>query len=340
VNLTFGRPDDVDYWSSYHYQSNVSNVTLSVTWNDPPKAATPQISPSEGIFVGTSPVITISDATPGATIRYTTDGSGASSSYGSVYTGPFTLTASGNVTAVAYAPAYSTSDLANRYSGGFTLLVGPPAFGLAGGTYPSAQTVALTSVTPGVAIRYTLDGTTPTSTSGTLYTGPIAISSSKVIKAVAYRAGWTTSRMSSASYTIAAPLTGFSYSRSISIDHTKVSNTNQADFPVLISGTYGYLATVANGGRVQSPNGYDIAFASDPSGNTRLDSEIETYDPATGRIVAWVRVPLLSASADTAIYVFYGNGAVSSTLANPSRCVGRWVFGRLAPFEWDRAFCE
>ena len=44
---------------------------------------------------------------------------------------------------------------------------------------------------------------------------------------------------------------GYTYSRSIAIDHTKVPNTDQSSFPVLISGTYSYLATVANGGRAQ-----------------------------------------------------------------------------------------
>jgi len=43
---------------------------------------------------------------------------------------------------------------------------------------------------------------------------------------------------------------GCLYRRAITIDHTKVPNTDQANFPVLISGTYSYLATTANGGGV------------------------------------------------------------------------------------------
>jgi len=56
---------------------------------------------------------------------------------------------------------------------------------------------------------------------------------------------------------------GYPYSRSITIDHTKVPNTDQSNFPVLISGTYSYLKTLANGGNVQNANGYDIIFAFD-----------------------------------------------------------------------------
>src|SRR5258706_6168139 len=58
---------------------------------------------------------------------------------------------------------------------------------------------------------------------------------------------------------------GYMYSRSITIDHSKVPNSDQSNFPILISGTYSYLATVANGGNVQNSNGYDLIFTSDSS---------------------------------------------------------------------------
>lgn len=41
---------------------------------------------------------------------------------------------------------------------------------------------------------------------------------------------------------------GYLYQRTVTIDRTKVPNTDQSNFPVLFSGTYSYLATVANGG--------------------------------------------------------------------------------------------
>src|ERR1700686_2127248 len=56
---------------------------------------------------------------------------------------------------------------------------------------------------------------------------------------------------------------GYAYRRAITIDHTKVPNTDQANFPVLVSGTYSYLATISNGGNVTNENGYDIIFTSD-----------------------------------------------------------------------------
>src|SRR5205807_9844274 len=73
----------------------------------------------------------------------------------------------------------------------------------------------------------------------------------------------------------------YSYRRAITIDHTKIPNTDQISFPLLVSGTYSYLATVANGGGVQSANGYDIIFTSDAAGLVKLDHEIESYNPTT-----------------------------------------------------------
>ncbi len=57
----------------------------------------------------------------------------------------------------------------------------------------------LSSPEMGVAIRYTLDGSTPTSNS-TLYTAPIPISSTTVLRASAFRTGWKPSLPRTESY--------------------------------------------------------------------------------------------------------------------------------------------
>lgn len=101
------------------------------------------------------------------------------------------------------------------------------------------------------------------------------------------------------------------YRKSITINHLQVSNTDQANFPVLVSFIDANLKEVAGGGRVESSEGYDIAFtASD--GVTLLDFEIEKYVPSTGELEAWVKIPNLSAAADVPIYMYYGSGQTSS----------------------------
>jgi hypothetical protein len=42
-------------------------------------------------------------------------------------------------------------------------------------------------------------------------------------------------------------------------------------------------------------------------GVTKLDHEIERYNSSSGELIAWVKIPLLSSTTDTVIYMYYGN---------------------------------
>ncbi|MEK7569365.1 MAG: DUF2341 domain-containing protein [Patescibacteria group bacterium] len=108
------------------------------------------------------------------------------------------------------------------------------------------------------------------------------------------------------------PGSPYQYYRTITIDKTKVPNTDQTNFPVLISGTYSYLATVANGGLVQNANGYDVAFFSDLTLTTQLKHETERYIATTGEVIYWVKVPTVATATDTVIYMAYGNSSVTA----------------------------
>jgi len=77
-----------------------------------------------------------------------------------------------------------------------------PAFSPAGGTYSSAQSVTITSSTSGASIRYTTDGSTPTATTGTLYSGPVTVATSLTLKAIAFKSGLTDSTVTSANYSV------------------------------------------------------------------------------------------------------------------------------------------
>jgi len=76
----------------------------------------------------------------------------------------------------------------------------PPA-----GTYTSVQSVSITDGIQGATIYYTTDGTTPTAQS-TKYTGPITVSATETIQAIAAAAGYSNSAVLSATYTINLPL--------------------------------------------------------------------------------------------------------------------------------------
>jgi len=83
--------------------------------------------------------------------------------------------------------------------------VAVPSFSPGAGTYATSQTVTITTGTSGASIRYTTNGTTPTSTTGTLYSAPVAIGSSLSLKAIAYKTGMTNSTVTSGTYTINLP---------------------------------------------------------------------------------------------------------------------------------------
>jgi hypothetical protein len=78
--------------------------------------------------------------------------------------------------------------------------VEPPMFSVEHGFFEEPFSLTLGSATPGAQLRYTLDGSTPTATHGTFYEGPILISASSVVRAVAYRDGFADSPTGTRTY--------------------------------------------------------------------------------------------------------------------------------------------
>jgi hypothetical protein len=77
-----------------------------------------------------------------------------------------------------------------------------PRFSPAGGTYTTAQTITLSATGNGALVRYTLDGSTPTPTTGTPYTAPFVVSTTTTVRAIAYLPGGTAGTVASATYTL------------------------------------------------------------------------------------------------------------------------------------------
>ena len=69
------------------------------------------------------------------------------------------------------------------------------------GWYSNAVSVTITSATPGLSIRYTLDGSAPSAMAGTLYTGAaITVTNTAALRAVGYRAGFESTAPETHSY--------------------------------------------------------------------------------------------------------------------------------------------
>jgi len=165
----------------------------------PPLAATPAISPASGSFAN-SVLVTITDGTSGTSIFYTTDNSIPTSSSAN-YTGPFTLTSSATVNAIATASGFGQSSMATASYAISPLQTATPQITPTPGTYAASVTVTITDSTSAASIFYTIDGSTP-GTSSTKYTGAFSLLASAAVKAMATSFASTGSAIASANYTI------------------------------------------------------------------------------------------------------------------------------------------
>lgn len=118
----------------------------------------------------------------------------------------------------------------------------------------------------------------------------------------------------------------FNFSRAITIvpgfiggsGFQNVPSNDLSNYQVMFSGTYSWLATVANGGHVQQSNGQDIYFTSDAAGLNILPYERVAYNPTTGAVEFHILLPTLSHTVNTVFYVFYGSAAATDQQAPAS----------------------
>ena len=114
----------------------------------------------------------------------------------------------------------------------------------------------------------------------------------------------------------------FGFRKVVTVQPGQVAGGPHANFPLLVSLVDPNLATVPNAGNVTSSNGYDIVFRGEDvttcggPATCRLEHEIERYEPTTGRLVAWVRVP--SINDGTAVYMYYGDPTITRRTEAPS----------------------
>ena len=162
----------------------------------------PTFSPAPGSYAPTQQV-TLSDADPAAVIYYTLDGSSPDQN-ANLYNGPFTISGTTTIMAIAITDGIATSAVAG---GTYNTLPTADAatFWPLPGTYKAEQLVTLADDVPGSTIYYTTDGSTPT-TSSPIYTVPIQVSKTTTINAMVVADGYTQSAMTSGTFTIGGVL--------------------------------------------------------------------------------------------------------------------------------------
>jgi len=196
---------EASYAGDSNYGASVSATTpLTAT------AASPVISPASGT-IASAQSITITDTTPGATIYYYAFGAINTSGF-VPYTGPIPVEGSGTLTISAYATATGYQESVS-VGATYSLSLPPaatPTISLASGSYATAQTLTIKDATPGATIYYSTNGTYPYTYSN-VYSGPISVSSSEIVTAIALAPGYSGSGYATGQYYIASSLTRFIY---------------------------------------------------------------------------------------------------------------------------------
>ena len=107
----------------------------------------------------------------------------------------------------------------------------------------------------------------------------------------------------------------YKYRKQITIDSSKVS-ADLTNFPVLLD----LYDTDLNDPMKVQADGDDLLFTT--TSGEKLDYEIELFErdfnDTYAKLVAWVRIPTLSATTDTVIKMYYGNPLIENQ-ENPSR---------------------
>jgi len=121
------------------------------------------------------------------------------------------LAAGSDAITADYAPDAASSktyDSSTGISAPVTVKLSPaaakPAISPGSGVYATAQLAKISDSTPGTIIYYTTDESTPT-TDSTVYSGPISVSSSETVLAIAAGNGYSDSATATGAFTIAPP---------------------------------------------------------------------------------------------------------------------------------------
>lgn len=177
--------------------------------------------------------------------------------------------------------------------------VAPPAFNPPPGGYNGPQQVTIVSSTPGAQIFYTTDGSTPSSSHGTLYTGAVSLPATAMLQAIAVKAGLADSPMTAGQYTLTLASTLFlaqmiPQGSSLSLGFGSASLVLSGDqTTAVLHYTYSNLTGPITSQHIHGPGG-PILFDIDTSVPDAMGGRLWTLVPAGGFTVAQIRTALFA----------------------------------------------
>jgi hypothetical protein len=162
-----------------------------------------------------------------------------------------------------------------------------PAFSPAGGTYASAQSVSITSTTAGALIYYTIDGSDPTSDSS-IVIGPIDVTATSTLKAIAMKSGMTASGVATAAYTISGGSAG----------------TVETPAPSVTAGTYNSAQSVTLATFTAGASIYYTTNGNPPSASSALYSSAISISQNTTLKAIAIKSGMTDSAVMSVAYVF------------------------------------
>ncbi len=140
---------------------------------------------------------------------------------------------------------------------------------------------------------------------------------------------------------------GYTCYHSLTVDHTKVGSGTQANFPVMVAGTFDGtgglpdLRVTGSGGKIQHTTTEtggpgitvpaDAVFTSDSGCSTLLKWEWKTYSSTTGAAVAFVNAGTgasqVNGTGDSAFFLCYGKSSISTWQGDVA---GSWNTGYIS----------
>jgi Chitobiase/beta-hexosaminidase C-terminal domain/FG-GAP-like repeat/Bacterial Ig-like domain (group 3)/FG-GAP repeat len=283
------------------------------------QTAAPAFSVAPGTYNSTQ-TVTITDATPGATIYYLLSGPNIPYGILAPYTGPLALSIGGGYTLQAYASETGYEESTTAMASYTINLPSAPAptFHLAAGAYSSPQSLTITDTAPGVTIYYTTNGQYP-SIKSSVYSSPIAITASATVTAIAIGSGYTNSSPTAAHYTISST-PAITWPTPAAISYGTPLGSAQLDATFSVPGTITYSPAA---GTVLTAGTHVLTATFTPNDTVDFSTAKATVSLTVHRAV-----PQISWAAPAAI--LYGTALTNAQLDATSSVAGAFAYSPAA----------
>jgi hypothetical protein len=213
--------------------------------------------------------ITLSSATAGASIRYTTNGVVPTSTVGALFAAgsPIAITQAKTIKAIAYKSGWQDSA---QVDFAYVLQCATPTFSLVAGSYSDASLpVGLSTATTGATIYYTIDGSDPASSASRQSYGSssFTLSASTTVKAVAVRTNYSNSDVGVAGYVVGASLPGTSNASATKPTLIWPKSLPDQAYKVELANDSGFSSILDSASELSSPS-WTATVALSPTDNT------------------------------------------------------------------------